>query len=224
MIIAGGEGGKRAARRASDEEREGERKRERERERARERRERERGREAGSSHVRLDSRRQNVNLALTHYARSGCVALGVRYRQHSVRLCTPYRSDACRTCRGRRCARKRERATTASVISRANDVGKPKRDRSRELRENREAENERISRRLCGPQGLRVQRSDAPRIFVGSVSSNHFFTYGDYRGPAWSRKLKRALGSGHGYRCERSERRRGRERGREGDTLECQEF
>lgn len=37
--------------------------------------------EADSSHVRLDSRRQNVNLALTHYARSGCVALGVRYRQ-----------------------------------------------------------------------------------------------------------------------------------------------
>lgn len=38
-------------------------------------------READSSHIRLDSRRQNVNLALTHYARSGCIALGVRYRQ-----------------------------------------------------------------------------------------------------------------------------------------------
>jgi len=38
-------------------------------------------READSSHIRLDSCRQNVNLALTHYARSGYVALGVRYRQ-----------------------------------------------------------------------------------------------------------------------------------------------
>lgn len=36
--------------------------------------------ETDSSHVRLDARRQNVNLALTHYARSGCVALGVRYQ------------------------------------------------------------------------------------------------------------------------------------------------
>lgn len=46
-----------------------------------EERERERERvSVDSSHVRLDARRQNVNLALTHYARSACAVSGVRYQ------------------------------------------------------------------------------------------------------------------------------------------------
>jgi len=99
-------------------------------------RERERRREAGSSHVRLDSRRQNVNLALTHYARSGCVALGVRYRQHSV----VYARRIALMRVGRVAgddARERERRQPALFRAR---TGKPKRDRSRELAENRRRE------------------------------------------------------------------------------------